>query len=95
MQSPSQSIPIPVIVTLLAGLFFLLHAWPGTKAKTPNERLIPTASPDKPQSVSLSVSKESDFPENWWSSKDIFELECRAVFSKVYWLFLQDTGLSA
>ncbi|GAB1197424.1 hypothetical protein APSETT444_006717 [Aspergillus pseudonomiae] len=28
------------------------------------------------------VSKESDFPAGWWVSKDVFELEKRAIFSK-------------
>ncbi|GAB1206966.1 hypothetical protein APSETT445_005669 [Aspergillus pseudonomiae] len=33
------------------------------------------------------VSKESDFPAGWWVSKDVFELEKRAIFSKT-WLCL-------
>src|SRR5204863_460988 len=29
------------------------------------------------------VSKESDFPDSWWTGDEIFELEKRAIFSKV------------
>lgn len=35
------------------------------------------------KTTSSTVSKESDFPENWWTGKDIFDLEKRAIFSKV------------
>lgn len=83
MESVSQSIPVPAIVALVTG-FVLLRAWPSAKVKTPDERLPSPASPDRSQEASQSVSKESDFPENWWSGKDVFELERRAVFSKVY-----------
>ncbi len=30
-----------------------------------------------------SVSKESDFPDSWWTGDEVFELERRAIFSKV------------
>ncbi|KAK2782087.1 hypothetical protein FQN52_001200 [Onygenales sp. PD_12] len=36
---------------------------------------------------SVDVSKESDFPTNWWTGEDVFLLERRAVFSKT-WLFI-------
>ncbi|KAK2803817.1 hypothetical protein FQN50_006824 [Emmonsiellopsis sp. PD_5] len=36
---------------------------------------------------SVDVSKESDFPANWWTGEDVFLLERRAVFSKT-WLFI-------
>jgi hypothetical protein len=29
------------------------------------------------------VSKESDFPDSWWTGDEVFELEKRAIFSKV------------
>lgn len=29
------------------------------------------------------VFKESEYPDNWWNGKDVFDLERRAIFSKV------------
>ncbi|KAL2007371.1 hypothetical protein VTN00DRAFT_8809 [Thermoascus crustaceus] len=39
------------------------------------------------KTTSSTVYKESDFPENWWTDKDIFDLEKRAIFSKT-WLYV-------
>jgi len=35
------------------------------------------------ESAESRVSKESVFPANWWSSDELFQLEKRAIFSKV------------
>ncbi|EEH33533.2 hypothetical protein PAAG_04583 [Paracoccidioides lutzii Pb01] len=35
------------------------------------------------ESSSINVSKESDFPEGWWTGDEVFRLERRAIFSKV------------
>lgn len=51
-------------------------------------RLFPSAR-NKAEAVSTSdtqmieVSKESDFPEGWWTSEKQFALEQRVIFSKV------------
>lgn len=49
-----------------------------------------TSPPKKPRSTqpptsteSLFVVKESEFPANWFDGKEVFELEKRAIFSKV------------
>ncbi|KAF2840754.1 ISP domain-containing protein [Patellaria atrata CBS 101060] len=33
---------------------------------------------------SIEVSKESDFPEGWWTSPELFALERRSIFSKTW-----------
>lgn len=33
--------------------------------------------------ASVSVTKESEFPGDWFTGKDVFSLERRAIFSKV------------
>jgi len=35
------------------------------------------------ESAEIRVSKESVLPVNWWSSDELFQLEKRAIFSKV------------
>lgn len=89
------TIPVPMIVALLAGIFFLHRAWGSsllstkvlqTESKLPTEDIATqtqTPDPASDESTAQAVSKESDFPANWWAGKGIFELERRAVFSKV------------
>lgn len=87
-----QNIPVPVLVAVLAGAFFLHRAWThsllGTKTKLPTENTTSypsTRQPVKPESQTTEgVGKESDFPADWWTGKGVYELERRAVFSKVY-----------
>ncbi|ODH45389.1 hypothetical protein ACO22_00113 [Paracoccidioides brasiliensis] len=43
------------------------------------------------ESSSINVSKESDFPEGWWTGDEVFLLERRAIFSKA-WLFVAHTS---
>lgn len=38
---------------------------------------------DDSQQVDVSVAKESDFPSDWFTSSEIFNLETRAIFCKV------------
>lgn len=76
--------PTLTLVTLLTAFFFLYRAWlRAVYPKTPligrSELFLHVPEADNTQAV----SKESDFPENWLNSNDIFELERRAVFSKV------------
>lgn len=76
--------PTPILVALLTAIVFLCRAWPrGIHPKT----LLTGQSEQFPQVTEAHdtqvVSKESDFPENWLNSSDIFQLERRAVFGKV------------
>jgi hypothetical protein len=76
--------PTPILVALLTAIVFICRAWPrGTYPKT----LFIGQSEPSPQVSRVddtqAVCKESDFPENWLNSNDIFQLERRAVFSKV------------
>ncbi|KAL1970261.1 hypothetical protein VTN77DRAFT_5421 [Rasamsonia byssochlamydoides] len=41
----------------------------------------------KHQESSATVFKESEFPDNWWTGKEVFELEKRAIFSKT-WIYI-------
>ncbi|GFF85241.1 putative dioxygenase subunit alpha YeaW [Aspergillus udagawae] len=80
--------PTPILVALLTAIVFICRAWPrGTYPKT----LFIGQSEPSPQVSRVedtqAVCKESDFPENWLNSNDIFQLERRAVFSKS-WLYL-------
>lgn len=87
------SIPVPLIVAFLAGVFFLHRAWGQSPLRTKILQDSPKTTtenitfrrPDqaKDESTAQTVSKESDFPANWWTGKGIFDLERRAVFSKV------------
>lgn len=88
MDLLSQAVPVPALVALLAGLFFLHRAWarlqPSTKGKIPKTNLAEPAGSDAgPQDASQAVDKESEFPADWWSGEGVYELERRAVFSKV------------
>lgn len=82
---------VPMLATLLAGIAFLQRTWilpliqgklQGTKKDIEPVPLTTTTTPSSSSSPYV-VSKESDFPENWWTGKDVWELERRAIFSKV------------
>ncbi|KAE8354757.1 hypothetical protein BDV28DRAFT_155925 [Aspergillus coremiiformis] len=72
----------PTLLALLAGIGFLyrfgLQLLDAKKSET-----IPELAEDD----SCGVLKESNFPAGWWGSKEVFELERRALFSKA-WLCL-------
>ncbi|KAE8369104.1 hypothetical protein BDV27DRAFT_166382 [Aspergillus caelatus] len=82
----------PTLLALLAGIAFLYRFWPYRSTPTP-KLLNPEKSatlgtiPDVTEEENRGVFKESDFPAGWWVSKDVFELEKRAIFSKT-WLCL-------
>ncbi|QRD84175.1 iron-sulfur cluster-binding protein [Aspergillus flavus] len=82
----------PTLLALLAGIAFLYRFWPHNLTSNPklsNPKTSDTLSsiPDVAKEENCGVSKESDFPAGWWVSKDVFELEKRAIFSKS-WLCL-------
>lgn len=71
----------PALVAVLAGLIYLYRT--RTSSTAPPK----TISPPTPEEVEI-VSKESDFPPDWLTSNHLFELERRAIFSKVCQLTL-------
>ncbi|KNG90175.1 iron-sulfur cluster-binding protein [Aspergillus nomiae NRRL 13137] len=82
----------PTLLALLAGIAFLYRFWPHTSTST--SKLVNLGkyetldtNTDVTEEENRGVSKESDFPAGWWVSKDVFELEKRAIFSKT-WLCL-------
>ncbi|GKZ68381.1 hypothetical protein AnigIFM50267_003061 [Aspergillus niger] len=87
----SHALSALVLIALLAGLAFLLQS-----LSRPLFRGYESLRVDKPKETELNpvsedsentVHKESDFPQNWWTGSDVFELERRAIFSK-RWLYL-------
>ncbi|EHA24530.1 hypothetical protein ASPNIDRAFT_130535, partial [Aspergillus niger ATCC 1015] len=87
----SHALSALVLIALLAGLAFLLQS-----LSRPLFRGYESLRVDKPKKTELNpvsegsentVHKESDFPQNWWTGSDVFELERRAIFSK-RWLYL-------
>ena len=82
-----------MIIALLAGGFFLHRVWGNSlfnanflqsNSKLPTEDIaFQTQGTVKEEAPAQVVSKESDFPANWWTGKEIFDLERRALFSKV------------
>ncbi|PYH94266.1 iron-sulfur cluster-binding protein [Aspergillus ellipticus CBS 707.79] len=78
-----------VLVVLLAGLTFLFQMRPRSLLNDYKSRLSKKSklvAPHKENEANV-VSKESDFPTDWWAGSDLFELERRAIFSK-RWLCL-------
>lgn len=83
--------PTSVLVACLAGFIFLYRAWPHLSIrniKQPGFKPFDTAvaaaadSAGDLDDVGV-VSKESEFPADWWTGKETYELERRALFSKV------------
>ncbi|GLA66919.1 hypothetical protein AtubIFM54640_009509 [Aspergillus tubingensis] len=80
-----------VLVSLLAGLAFLFQSlsrpifrgYKSLRAAKPTE----TELDPLPEGNENIVCKESDFPQNWWTGSEVFDLERRAIFSK-RWLYL-------
>ncbi|RWQ94094.1 iron-sulfur cluster-binding protein [Paecilomyces variotii] len=95
LSLPSSLASTYILVGLLAGsyLFYRKVAISsndkaGKQAKRPSSRISTSASPRSSAEACQSVvSKESEFPDNWWNGKDVFELERRAIFSKT-WLYV-------
>lgn len=67
----------PVVVAFFAGIFFLHRAWKPKAWKGAKGFTSPSAHEES------AVSKESDFPSDWWKGTATFELERRGIFSKV------------
>lgn len=76
-----------ILFSLLAGLAFLLQSlskplfrgYKSLRAAKPTE----TELDPLPEGNENIVHKELDFPQNWWTGSEVFDLERRAIFSKV------------
>ncbi|PWY80922.1 hypothetical protein BO94DRAFT_470303 [Aspergillus sclerotioniger CBS 115572] len=87
----SPALSASVLVALLVGLIFLLQAFSrprfgGHRSRHETESKVFDLGPAKEGNDNI-VSKESDFPEDWWTGSNVFELERRAIFGK-RWLYI-------
>lgn len=74
--------PTSVLVAVVTALFLFSQARPWLSKQKRNGQLTYTSTPnDEPSDPT--VSKEPEIPEGWWKSREVFELERRALFSKV------------
>lgn len=82
LNLPSSLASTYVLVILLAAsyLCYRISAISSNGRAEQEEKISSSQTSEK---ISQSVSKESEFPDNWWNGKDVFELERRAIFSKV------------
>jgi len=71
-----------VFVAAVTLAFLASRAWPRLSKQKQTDKLS-YHSITKYQASDLSVSKEPEVPEGWWSSREEFELERRAIFSQV------------
>lgn len=74
--------PGSVIVALLTVVFLVHQSWPHLFHRNKTYQLSGESITVNDED-NLTVSKEPDVPEEWWSSREVFELERRAIFSKV------------
>jgi hypothetical protein len=83
VEASSLLSPGTFLVGFIAILFLLTQAWPHLSRQNQAKGPSALTSRDSEHSSQLSVSKEPEVPEGWWSGRDAFELERRAIFSKV------------
>jgi hypothetical protein len=73
--------PGSILVAVVTAIFLANGSWPLRKNKT--DKIANFALADHDSSGDLSVTKEPEVPEGWYYSQEGFELERRALFSKV------------
>lgn len=74
--------PSSVLVALVTLAFLIHRAWPRFVQPVQSDKL-PQSTSNPTIDSDLAVSKEPELPERWWSSRDVFELERRGLFSQV------------
>lgn len=74
--------PGSIIVALSTVIFLVHQSWPHLSRPKKGFQVSNEAS-GVDSASSLAVSKEPEVPEGWWSGREVFELERRAIFSKV------------
>jgi hypothetical protein len=78
--------PLAIVLFIIGGSIFY-QAQNRTKAEksSPHRDHTNARSPSAVyrQNLSVSVTKESEFPDNWLTGREVFDLEKRAIFGKV------------
>ncbi|KAJ5822678.1 Aromatic-ring-hydroxylating dioxygenase alpha subunit [Penicillium robsamsonii] len=80
------SSPASLLVALVTIIFLLNRAWPHLSAPKAGE-VIESVANTSSNNSDFTVSKEPEIPEGWWSGREVFELERRALFSQT-WVYL-------
>ncbi|OJD34867.1 iron-sulfur cluster-binding [Diplodia corticola] len=73
---------LPAILAFLAYRYFVNDKGGAKKSAV----VLPTTPPSR-NNAKLEAHRASDFPDDWWTGSELYELECRAIFSK-QWLYL-------
>ncbi|CDM37391.1 hypothetical protein DTO013E5_7502 [Penicillium roqueforti] len=75
------------ILVAVVTLIFLLHrTWPHL-SQPKADKVTKSIAITPLDNSDLTVSKEPEIPEGWWSGREVFELERRALFSQT-WLYI-------
>ncbi|KAJ5302346.1 hypothetical protein N7508_007209 [Penicillium antarcticum] len=77
--------PASALVALVTIVFLLRRAWPRLYQQKRTTKLADAI--ETHQELDLVVLKEPEVPDGWWSGRDVFELERRALFSQT-WIYL-------
>lgn len=72
------SSPASVFVAVVTIAFLAAQAWP----RKQTDKISYLSTIDE-RASDISVTKEPEVPEGWWTKREIFELERRGLFSKV------------
>lgn len=72
--------PGSILVAVVTVVFLVNGSWPLRQKQNKIANLVESHTES---SGDLSVSKEPEVPEGWYRSQEVFELERRALFSKV------------
>ncbi|KGO74272.1 Aromatic-ring-hydroxylating dioxygenase, alpha subunit [Penicillium italicum] len=78
--------PASLLVAIVPIIFLIHRAWPHL-SQTKADKVTESIAIISPDNSDLTVSKEPEIPEGWWSGREVFELERRALFSQK-WLYL-------
>ncbi|KAJ5205388.1 Aromatic-ring-hydroxylating dioxygenase alpha subunit [Penicillium cf. griseofulvum] len=89
-EADSLTSPASILVSLVAILFVLHRTW-AHLAHSKASKVTGFATVHSPSNADLTVSKEPEIPEGWWNSREVFELERRALFSQT-WLYISHSS---
>ncbi|KAK4505429.1 hypothetical protein PRZ48_003392 [Zasmidium cellare] len=92
--SPNLTLAVPVLLATLFTLYLpSLLATVTTKILALKAKVLNPKTTTPPSSPApLAVTKELDFPPNWYTSPDLYALETRSILSKT-WLHICHTSL--
>ncbi|KAJ5375600.1 Aromatic-ring-hydroxylating dioxygenase alpha subunit [Penicillium concentricum] len=78
--------PASLLVALVTIIFLFNRVWPHL-SQSKADKIIESIASTSSNNSDLAVSKEPEIPEGWWSGREVFELERRALFSQT-WVYL-------